>query len=629
MSNLHEPIFVNIIGHTAGAIIFGIFLFLFLRDRSAAANRGSLLSAAAAGLAFLWNFGSLAVLLAIQNSSPASSFLIAFTFCCLSFLPPVLLHLSLEGEMPALTTAGYCLAAIAAFMHCTTAVTGIEKYRTNALLLITVGFVALTAVSVARVARRRDQRTRTSRVVASMCLLLFSMSFVHFGTGHPMHAWSSEAALHHGGIPLALFILMQDYRFVLLDAFVRFLANALLAAAVTLAGIEAAVALNLMQPVDTARGAILTLGTCILLIVFAILRSLVQRWLTDAVFRRPNLELLLQQIRTRSDWKDEAEFVSWAAGQITAFMKADRSLLIAEAQPVGFSESPDIFFPIPASDAPKLKNHERYRWAEAIVPLRFSCGEVTYVLLGRRQGGRRYLSEDLRVLGRLATAVTEQVERYRDSEMQKLMVQAELRALQSQINPHFLFNALNALFGIIPREAAGARRTVVNLADIFRYCLQTPDKLISLEEEMEIVRAYLEIEKLRLGARLQVAIDVDESAREIKIPVLSIQPLVENAIKHGVAASDRPGWVKISARQELGAIRITVQDSGCGLSSDVERRVAAQKTALGMGLGLENVSKRLQLCYGNESDLSFEAGPRQTTVQFSVPVPQRETATAR
>ena len=73
------------------------------------------------------------------------------------------------------------------------------------------------------------------------------------------------------------------------------------------------------------------------------------------------------------------------------------------------------------------------------------------------------------MLGRLATAIAEQVERYRDSEMQKLMVQAELRALQSQINPHFLFNALNTLFGIIPREASGARRTVLNLADIFRY----------------------------------------------------------------------------------------------------------------------------------------------------------------
>ncbi len=217
------------------------------------------------------------------------------------------------------------------------------------------------------------------------------------------------------------------------------------------------------------------------------------------------------------------------------------------------------------------------------------------------------------MLGRLATTITEQVERYRDSEMQKLVAQAELRALQSQINPHFLFNSLNALFGIIPREAAGARRTVLNLADILRYSLQTPDKLISLSEEMEIVRAYLEIEKLRLGARLRVEIEIDESASQIKIPVLSIQPLVENAIKHGVAASGRPGWVRVTAKPLAGFIRILVQDSGSG-------GAAIKTTQPGMGLGLQNVSQRLQLCYGVESQIVFQPGANQTTVGFSVPV---------
>ncbi len=88
-------------------------------------------------------------------------------------------------------------------------------------------------------------------------------------------------------------------------------------------------------------------------------------------------------------------------------------------------------------------------------------------------GGRRYLSEDLQALGRAAGQMVEQVEQYRESEMRRLVAQAELRALQSQIHPHFLFNALNTLYGIIPREAKGARETVLNLADIFRYFLET------------------------------------------------------------------------------------------------------------------------------------------------------------
>jgi hypothetical protein len=506
----------------------------------------------------------------------------------------VLLDLSLDGQMLALTFAGYGLAAIAAVMHCAAVISGVEAYRANGLLLITVGFVVLTAISVAG-------RGRASRLVTSMCLLLFSMSFVHFGSGHPLHAWSSELAMHHGGIPLALFILMQDYRFVLLDAFVRFLANALLAAAVTVAAVEAAVALHLMGPVNTPRQAILVLGIGVLLISFAMLRAAVQRWLTHAVFRRPNLENVLRQIRTRTEWDGEAEFIDWAAIVTASFMKAERWQVIADG------DGPDVFFPVPASEAPR----EGYRWAEAIVPLRFAAGEVNYILLGRRQGGRRYLSEDLRALGRLATAITEQVERYRESDMQKLMVQAELRALQSQINPHFLFNALNTLYGVIPREAAGARRTVLNLADIFRYSLQTPEKMIRLAEELEIVRAYLEIEKLRLGARLTTEIEVDDAARDIKIPVLSVQPLVENAIKHGVAASERGGWVRISARADADAVRIRVENSGRGVTSPSEN---------GLGLGLANVSKRLQLCYGAESELSFEPGPQITTVRFSIPI---------
>ena len=138
----------------------------------------------------------------------------------------------------------------------------------------------------------------------------------------------------------------------------------------------------------------MTLGMGIVLILFAMLRGLVQRWLTHAVFRRPNLETVLQEIRTRAEWRGESEFVSWATERITSFMKAERSLSIAEPLPAGLPESPDIFFPAPASDAPQLKNQDRYRWAEAIVPLRFLLERLLISCLGRRKGGRRYLSED-------------------------------------------------------------------------------------------------------------------------------------------------------------------------------------------------------------------------------------------
>src|SRR5579864_7279382 len=112
MSNLHEPIFINIVGHTAGAIIFGIFLFLFLHDRSRTASRGSWLSVAAAGLAFLWNAGSLAVLIASASNSRAADLLAFFCFAILSLLPAVLLHLSLDRGFAPFISCGYALSVI-------------------------------------------------------------------------------------------------------------------------------------------------------------------------------------------------------------------------------------------------------------------------------------------------------------------------------------------------------------------------------------------------------------------------------------------------------------------------------------------------------------------------------------
>src|SRR5262249_52296022 len=142
---------------------------------------------------------------------------------------------------------------------------------------------------------------------------------------------------------------------------------------------------------------------------------------------------------------------------------------------------------------------------------------------------------DLDALARTAIEVAEQVEKLRQQEMHRLVNQAELRALQSQMNPHFLFNALNTLYGTIPREATEARRIVLNLADLFRYVLRSNKTVVPLAEELQIVRAYLEVEQLRLGERLHVEIQMDDSALNVPIPVLSVQPLVENAIKHGVA----------------------------------------------------------------------------------------------
>lgn len=235
--------------------------------------------------------------------------------------------------------------------------------------------------------------------------------------------------------------------------------------------------------------------------------------------------------------------------------------------------------------------------------------------MGRRRGGRRYLSEDLRSLHYLATVLAEEVERFRAAEMQRLVSEAELRALHAQINPHFLFNALNTIYGIIPREAACARRTVLNLADIFRYSLQSDKILIPLAEELKIVKAYLEIERLRLGPRLQTIILVAKDAEQTLIPILSVQPLVENAIKHGLSVSAEEGWLRVTAKLLDGRLNIIVEDSGNGGISHAPKTRYA-----GAGVGLANVTRRLQLCFGQDAAVNMEQGDFGTRVHFSIPL---------
>jgi two-component system, LytTR family, sensor kinase len=130
---------------------------------------------------------------------------------------------------------------------------------------------------------------------------------------------------------------------------------------------------------------------------------------------------------------------------------------------------------------------------------------------------------------------------------------------------------------------------------------------------LRIVRAYLEVERLRLGAKLRVEIDVAPEALSAPIPILSIQPLVENAVKHGIAPKPDGGTVRLQASIEAGALQVVISDTGGGF--------AAQKSD-GAGVGLDNVSRRLQLCYGATAKLAIETGRDGSRVSFSIPLAQ-------
>jgi two-component system, LytTR family, sensor kinase len=596
-----EYLTVNTLGHAAGVLTFGIFLALALWRRPAERVRASGLAILAAALAFLWNLASFLVLV-IAAESQAEQITAAAGFCVLSLLPAVLLHLCLSERFPVIVRCGYVLSTGAITAHLLELATGAERYHRAGLAVITIGFGLLTVVSVVKALWSQDDNPRVlgSRIFATMSLFLLAISFVHFSEGQSQHAWSTELAFHHAGIPLALFILLQDYRFVLLDAFIRFLANGLLAALF-------AVVIAISAPHLSFVALVLVAG--LVLGLFAVTRTSSQKVLSRIVFGQPDADHIIRELRSLTALVGNEEiFLREAAQRIAAFMQTT----VLDGYPTESLRSVDLAFPTLAVELPESRELHRHG-VEIIVPIRSAHATSRYLLLGERRGGRRYLSEDLAILSRLAACIAEATEQLRETEMQRLMSQAELRALQSQIHPHFLFNALNTLYGIIPREVTGARRMLLNLADILRYFLQSDKAFIALEEELRIVRAYLSIEELRLGEKLRIALNVDETALREFIPVLSIQPLVENAVKHGVAVRPDGGAIRVEVKKQGDGLRILVHDTGPGFSP---LRPPDRQHA---GIGLENVSRRLRLCYGPAARVEVKRTAEGTTVSFLAP----------
>ena len=605
--NIHEPLFVNTVGHSIGVLVFGFLLCLLIRDLRSPRSLRNLLPVFATLLALLWNAGSLLVLTGVATHGFSISVAAAFSFASLSLLPAVLFSISLGGRALWLQRLGWMTSAVAITLHFSEIIVRQPELHRVALLLISASFGVLVIASTFASGRSESSRA-IPQILGPIALLMFASSFVHFGDPHAGQAWSEEIALHHAGIPLALFIVLQEYRFLLLDAFVRSVASATLAGAfcgVLLAANERwqITALAANNPVYAGFAVV---GACGSLILFASSRNWLQGWLTARVFRRPRIDGTVRKI-VNSGAASEQALIESLVEIIAKHTGAEHFEICAQVP----SQAESLLFPESISALPPRLEGLPF-WAEVALPLRFSRGEFKLILLGRRTGGRRYLSEDLRDLGHLSLIAAGRLDRFRSEEVERLAVRAELRALQAQINPHFLFNSLNALYGTIPRQADAARRTVVNLADMFRYFLQTDRTHIALSEEVRIIRAYLEIEQLRLGDRLHCRIEIDPGAESVQIPALSIQPLIENAVRHGVANRQGQGDVSLCVQRVAGGVNVRVTDSGPGF--------APESSPEGTGVGLDNVRQRLRYSYGPEAALVIHSGTDGTSVSFFIPV---------
>ena len=598
---VHVPILLNVLGHFAGMTAFGAFLFLLFR--SSRAEVGT--PAVAAALAMCWNLGSLIVLL-VESGSRIQQTVGSLSFAVLSLLPCALLHLALGSEFRWLSRTGFAVGCGASLVHVSNALGhGIAPPETG-IAAINYGFSALAVVAAVLLARGDfGRRLAGMRTLAAMALFLLAASFVHFGRVHRPDAWLHELVFHHAGIPLSLFVLLLDYRFLLLDVFVRLAGAGLLAAAFAAALLGLMDTLGLLQPVGgTSLGlaAFLVIASVVILAYPPILAWLGSR-VQDAVFRRQDVRVAARRLR-KLGAAGEREFLELASELIAGFVLAKRWELL----PPGLAQ--DIarveIAPTPCLDALV----ERGRgWAMAAVPLPDGTGTSRVLLLGERQGAQRFLSGDIGDLERLAVEVGIRLEGMRREEQDRLLRNAEIATLRAQINPHFLFNALNALNAIIPKAAMDARRTLLNLADIFRYSLDSKQQFVTLEDEMRIVEAYLQIERLRLGNRLTTRIDMRDGVRRWKVPALSIQPLVENAVKHGVSSMANGGEVRVSAHRNDGSLQIEVSDDGPGFDP---------QALSSRGHGLRSVERRLHLCYGGAVKFRIDADGSGSRVGFQV-----------
>ena len=213
-------------------------------------------------------------------------------------------------------------------------------------------------------------------------------------------------------------------------------------------------------------------------------------------------------------------------------------------------------------------------------------------------------------------------------ELEKALKEAELKALQSQLNPHFLFNALNSIGRLLLIEnAPRAQEIVYSLAEMLRYTLRKANEIVTLEDEIFYIEKYLIIQKVRFQSSLQYKIDIDEEYYYTRVPFMMLLPFVENALMHGISPKEEGGCVKISAKRDDENLIIYIEDNGVGIEEKKLKKIQKMdikdyKTEVsGTGIGVNNVHQRLQYYFGGNSGVEILSKKDEgTTVKVTIPL---------
>lgn len=208
----------------------------------------------------------------------------------------------------------------------------------------------------------------------------------------------------------------------------------------------------------------------------------------------------------------------------------------------------------------------------------------------------------------------------------QLAKEAEIKALQAQVSPHFLFNTLNTIVSMIRLEPLNARKLLISLSRYFRHNLSgVNEEMISLSDELEHVKAYLDIEKARFKDKLDVFLDVEANLLSVRIPPMTLQPLIENAMKHGFKSVKEGSKLEIKIKRKKYGVYISVTDNGVGVERTKLETLSKKpvESETGTGLGLHNVNRRLTMIFGEDAKLNIKSFSNQgTTISFLLPFSQ-------
>jgi two-component system LytT family sensor kinase len=590
---------LHLVGFLTGALLYGMLLVMVVRPPA----RPDTFALFTGVLGLVWNLGELGASAArLAGLGTLSSWIHASSFTALGLLASVVVHSVArapigQASQPQIIGSGiavvvYACAAFAGVMHFIAAATAQPLPSSWGLIGLTMGLLVVIPALIT-VARKRLNRARALWMAA---LAVVAVSALHLGRFHEaQQSWPVELVGHHASIVLAFAILYQDYRFALADLFLKQALTLIMLVVLVFGAFSIAEpflingTVGRLEPSAIALLLALWTGTALL---FPVCRRLVFRFVDRTVLKRA----------------DDGSFLSRLADDVQQ------------------SESTEAALDHACDVVAQSLNATSVRWEARSLPARaeltareaavWTAESPQYVLtIGQLAGGRRLLSDDIAMLERVAFVLARRIdalrltsERYermlREREMRTLATEAELRALRAQINPHFLFNALTTIGYLIQQTPSRALKTLLDLTTLLRSVLRSEGEFTTLGRERELIDCYLRIERERFEERLEFTLDIPNDLHDLSVPSLIVQPLVENAVKHGIAGARDGGAVTVKASLDQD-LRIVVRNTGAPLGP---RRIP------GLGVGLENVTRRLQHYYGHDAYLTVTRDEEGATV---------------